>query len=298
MSSRLPTSAFRRSVSSAIVSRNSRRASGVQSTSSWSRLVTDALIPASGVRRSCETAERIAARSSFAAETTPAAFDLRLELAELDRRRRAPWRTLRARAGPRRESAGRRARARGRASRSIVVVAGLRAVRDAAAARRLDPPAALRRGAGPRRPRRQHAAQAVEHGVDRGRAGEAGERLGLGLRARLPWTERLAARSTKQADRRRDGEEHDEREDVLAFADRERVERRREVPVDEQEAADRGDERRPEAADAPTPTTSSRKRSSTLGSPICSAQVGEHVGEGGRADGGEHEPERDPPLRQ
>ena len=73
MSSRLATTALRRSVSSSIVSRNSPRASGGQSTSSWSRLVTDALIAAIGVRRSCETADRIAARSSFAAEIAPAA---------------------------------------------------------------------------------------------------------------------------------------------------------------------------------------------------------------------------------
>jgi hypothetical protein len=68
-SSRFPTSAFKRSVSSSIVSRNSRRASGVHWTSCWSRLVTEALIAEIGVRRSCETADRIAARSSFAAET-------------------------------------------------------------------------------------------------------------------------------------------------------------------------------------------------------------------------------------
>ena len=66
------------------------RSSGRQSTSSWSRLVTDALIPASGVRRSCDTAERIAVRSSLAATRVPAADASACELVELDRRRRAP----------------------------------------------------------------------------------------------------------------------------------------------------------------------------------------------------------------
>ena len=72
MSSRLPTSALRRSVSSSIVSRNSWRASGVQSTSRCSRLVTEALMAEIGVRRSWETAASSAARSSLAADSPPA----------------------------------------------------------------------------------------------------------------------------------------------------------------------------------------------------------------------------------
>ena len=73
MSSRLPTRWSSRSVSSSIVSRNSRVASGVQSTSRCSRLVTDALIDASGVRRSCDTAASSAVRSSFASASPAAA---------------------------------------------------------------------------------------------------------------------------------------------------------------------------------------------------------------------------------
>ena len=64
MSSRLPTSAVSRSVSSSIVRQNSVMASDGQSTSSASRLVTQALMLARGVRRSWETAARSAARSS------------------------------------------------------------------------------------------------------------------------------------------------------------------------------------------------------------------------------------------
>ena len=63
MSRRLPTSTLSRSDSSSMVARNSWRAAGLQSTSSCSRLVTEALIDASGVRRSWETARRMAVRS-------------------------------------------------------------------------------------------------------------------------------------------------------------------------------------------------------------------------------------------
>ena len=66
MSSRLSTRLVRRSVSSSTVSRNSAVSSGVHVTSGWRRLLTDALIPASGVRRSWDTACRSALRSSFA----------------------------------------------------------------------------------------------------------------------------------------------------------------------------------------------------------------------------------------
>ena len=66
-------SPFSRSVSSSIVFRNSLRASGLHSMSSWRRLVTEALMAEIGVRRSWETADRMAARSSLAAEAAPAA---------------------------------------------------------------------------------------------------------------------------------------------------------------------------------------------------------------------------------
>ena len=56
MSSRLAISAFSRSVSASIASRASRRSSAVVPGTSSSRSVTDALIAASGLRRSCDTA--------------------------------------------------------------------------------------------------------------------------------------------------------------------------------------------------------------------------------------------------
>ena len=73
MSSRFPTRLLSRSVSSSIVWRNSRCAAGVQSTSGCNMLVAAALIDASGVRRSCDTAARSAVRSSLASARPSAA---------------------------------------------------------------------------------------------------------------------------------------------------------------------------------------------------------------------------------
>ncbi len=66
MSSRFETSAVRRSVSSSIVSRNASSSCGDHSMSCWRKLDADALIDASGVRRSCDTACRSAVRNSLA----------------------------------------------------------------------------------------------------------------------------------------------------------------------------------------------------------------------------------------
>ena len=71
MSSRLPTRWLSRSVPSSMVSSSSRVAPGVKSTSRCSRLLTDALIDESGVRRSCDTAASSAVRSSFASSRSP-----------------------------------------------------------------------------------------------------------------------------------------------------------------------------------------------------------------------------------
>ncbi len=65
MSSRFPTRASRRSDSASMVARNSARSLSLQATSSCNRLVAEALIDASGVRRSWETAWRSAARSGI-----------------------------------------------------------------------------------------------------------------------------------------------------------------------------------------------------------------------------------------
>ena len=73
MSSRLPTRSVSRSVSSSIVRWNSSTSSGAQSMSRWRRLEIDALIDASGVRRSWDTACSSEPRSVFAA-ARPAAL--------------------------------------------------------------------------------------------------------------------------------------------------------------------------------------------------------------------------------
>ena len=72
MSSKLSTRPVSRSASMSMVLQKPRMSSGDQSTSSDNTLVAAALIEASGVRRSWETAERMAARSVFASRNSPA----------------------------------------------------------------------------------------------------------------------------------------------------------------------------------------------------------------------------------
>ena len=71
---------------------------------------------------------------------------------------------------------------------------------------------------------------------------EARQRLGIGACAR--GIARLArGRVHERADHARDHEEHDQREHVLVFFDRELMKRRREVVVRAQEREDRGADR-------------------------------------------------------
>ena len=98
MSSRLPTSRLRRSASTSMASANSRRWSASHATSDWRRLVADALIEASGVRRSWLTAWRRAVRNWSAsvrrAATAASAWRRRdwRARARLDRKvRRTRW---------------------------------------------------------------------------------------------------------------------------------------------------------------------------------------------------------------
>ena len=192
-------------------------------------------------------------------------------------RRRAPSRRRRAHAllAPQRRD---RARASTCASsRSSVARGGLRALGRAVAAGRVDPPAGRPRG-GARRPRRARA-----RGVRLSSTAETGaepasrrERLGLGARARS-LGRAAGGEGDEAADDRGDGEEDDEGEDVLALADREGVERRREVPVDEQEAADRCGERRPEAADGGDADDEQQEEQEDARQPDLVAEPGEHA---------------------
>ena len=113
MSSRLPTSELSRSVSSSIVARNSATSSAFHVTSSWRRLLTAALTDASGVRRSWETAARIAARRSLTSTSSAASSASRFRRPGADRdrelrdeRRRGPGGSRPAAGGPRITSDG------------------------------------------------------------------------------------------------------------------------------------------------------------------------------------------------
>ena len=143
--------------------------------------------------------------------------------------------------------------------------ARLGALRNTVAARGLDPPTALEsmEDCGPLE--LQYAPEPVEDRRDGRRARETRKRLRLGARPGALGSPAGGERHEARDDRS-DGEEHEEREDVFRLGDRERVERRDEEPVDEQERTDRRCEPGCEPAAAATATTSSRKRSITLGS--------------------------------
>ena len=248
MSSRLPTRPLRRSVSSSIVARNSAapprsidvvleqtRDRGLDRGERRAQVVRDGredrgaqLVrggEAPGRRRLC--AELLGLRS-----TRPA-------------RRANASRTRRSSAA--RCPASPRGRARASASISTASVARPSGLGRLAGGR-LDAPAVARRDAVRRRPRgRTRAGGLASDLLDRRRTGKPREAAGLGPGAR-PLGGRRAASATKALTTRRRRRRR-QREQVLALADRERVERRREVPVDEQEAPDGDGERRPDAAD-------------------------------------------------
>ena len=76
MSSRLPMSASRRSAESSMAASSSASSSGEKVTSLDRRLPIAALMPASGVRRSCDTADSRAVRAELSrasAAASPAA---------------------------------------------------------------------------------------------------------------------------------------------------------------------------------------------------------------------------------
>ena len=208
-SSRLPTSVLSRSVSSSIVARNSAVSSAVHATSSWRRLLTAALTDASGVRRSWETAARIAVRSSLHLDQLRGLLRLPLERRG---RARPPAAARRTRPAPGALSAGQ---------------AGPRITSDASSPSSSvsDPSSGVGGGFGPADASTTHAVVvAAQHrrpppgrtscaGARRGRAagrrsasepaGQARERLGL-RRPRCASTRSRAARSTSPLTTRRD----------------------------------------------------------------------------------------------
>ena len=147
-------------------SSSSRSASVVHSTSSCSRLVADALIAASGVRRSCETLERMLARSSLTAASPSALATSASSSLVLDGRRQLPGEGL--------QHAHVLARARRRRRRDEDVLRvdlhdELRVVRRRwrGAARRLDlPPSSARwSSAAPSKPKARRSPSSIGRGA-------------------------------------------------------------------------------------------------------------------------------------
>ena len=212
------TSVLSRSDSSSIVARNSVDLLGVPRTSCWRRLLTAALIEASGVRRSWETAARIAVRSSLTSASSAASRRLALQARGRGPRRRAAPRTPPGPAVRRPAGAARGSRAtHPRRGRCV-------SVPSSGVGRRTGSPAAPRRST----PRRR-SARSTRHGVQTERgtevldqagqrvvlgdepAGETGERLGL-----RPTPLRLGAQTRgavhQDAHHRRDDDEDDDRD--------------------------------------------------------------------------------------
>ena len=249
MSRRLPTRLLSRSASSSIAARNSLVSSSVQCTSSWRRLLTAALIDASGVRRSWETAARMAVRNSLTSHELRRLLHLALELPATyghgdrrrERRQHPPClrRQLRL---PEHEDV------------RLVELDRLDAVLGPLE-RRL--PGGSRHG-----PRGVGISMHHRHrGEPEGRAevldearqgivlrhqpaGQASQRLRLSAAPGCLGPQSRGA-VDEHAHHHRDEDEHEDREEVLGLRDRERADRRREVPV--RRSAMRRSPRRPPA---------------------------------------------------
>ena len=260
----------------------------VHSTSSWSRLVTDALMPESGVRRSCETAERIAVRRSPAAARSPAseasarssssASDEAISRENASRIRlsasdsTAPARRSRARgrrrARPRSPTglSGTGSRPRGRASTRCPTGEDRERV-SARMRRRLSRSTGT--GAGPARPPSASASAF----------------------ARAPSAARRAASETNVLTTAATARKTDSARRFSPSLDRERVHGWREVPVHEQKADHRGGERGPDAADGGDHDDQQQEEQEDAREPEIGAQVRQHPGQQREADRREEEPE-------
>ena len=270
MSSRLPTRRLSRSASTSMASANSRRCSASHATSDWSRLVADALIDASGVRRSWLTAWRSAVRS---------------------------WSASVSRAATAASACSRRdCRARTRLDRNVRSTRWSSADRWAPRRTRTAVPSAVRSqrspsngsvgGSGPELASMIHpssrldSSETASSGERACGAGRAGRAAGSGSPMRMPLVRasvpasaracsasrlRLATRSTRTLAPAAAATKMSEGGHVLGVADRERVDRRHEVPVDEQRGADGGadadDARRRRGRWRPSPPGTAADRS-------------------------------------
>ena len=301
MSSRFRTSTVRRSVSCSMVARNSSICAGDHVTSRWRRLDADALMPASGVRRSCDTAWSSAERSS----SVRARRSARPASA-------ARWR---------RTTAAPSCAVKAPSTRQVLVpegapvegdhdlgaVEGTHDVGGVGVDRR--PPARARL----RQPRRARAAQ-DSHAVDIEGVpqvlDEVGDRVGLGQRARQAGQVlglrggpcRLlrapGRRRHEPADDHRDHQEHGEGEQRVGLVDGQRVHRFGEEPVGHQERRQRaGDRRRhaPHAGAGHHEQQVEEQRAGEVGVVLAGAQADRQQGEADAGDGPGQPP---PPRRQ
>ena len=216
MSSKLPISWLSRSAPSSMVSSSSRVAVGVKSTSRCNRLLTDALIDESGVRRSCDTAARSAVRSSFASSRSPGAGRIGPQRALLhgDRRpgrRRPGARRSRRFRGCRRGPPGRRARRAVPRDRRASGASGTVGPTPATTIQ----PDSDERGQHPDRlrlERRLYLGDELRQRVRRGREGAAQRGQGLGFGSSMSRLDRAARRGGDQ----RAHDPADEQEDSRA----------------------------------------------------------------------------------
>ena len=235
---------LRRSAPSSIVSSSSRVAPGVKSTSRCSKLLTDALIDDNGVRRSCDTAASSAVRSSFASSSPSTRAASARERALLHRDPHLARERLQDLEVFEPEIASAQ-------DEHVVSVQRDAEISDVRSRRR-----------GCARLRHDHPVGAVALGEDRDRVGverdlylrhELGKRVGRRGQRAAQRRERLrlgpglrgfggatGSRRHEEAHHSRDEQEDHQREQVLTLLDRELVVRRREVPIGEQEARDRG----------------------------------------------------------
>ena len=295
MSSRLPTSSLSRSDSSSIVTRNSWRAS---------RCPFDVLLEQARHRR-LDSRERRAqvvrdGREDRCAKVARGGEDSRPRMPppgapRARARTRSRGRTRRGSGCPRSDSIARpMMRAHGGRRARPASVAGSSGT--GAPVGVVERPAGRLGGTRPG-VERENPPQAVQENGHRRRTCQAGERLGLGARPRpvgcAPRSER-----DEGAHDRGNGEEDREGEQVLALLDRERVDRRSEVPVDEQKPDHGRGEGGPHAADGRDHDDEQQEQQQHAGEPEIGAEVREEPREQRQADGREHEAEHHAPPRQ
>ena len=248
MSSRLPTSAFERSASSSIVARNSSPSSLLHVTSGWRRLDAGGL-DATAERRPEIVRHRLQERGAQLVGLAERRRGRRLGREAAALAERGELRGERVEHAPVVGASGRARPARARRRRRCLSTASASSARVGtglpAAASTPQPPPFGAHAARRRRGRMLCAvsptmrAQRVLASRRRPRARAS---VSASARARgAPRARGARPRSTRPLTTALTDDEHDEREQVLALGDRPGVDRRREEPVGEQEAGDRGD---------------------------------------------------------